>query len=134
MAASQFESGTGNVLISYESEAIAARAAGEKLDYIVPKESMLIQTPVAVTKTAPKAAKSFLSFVESSAGQKIFASTGWRPALSGVSPGTVKGANDPSNPYPTVQKLTTIADLGGWDKVNDEFFGDSGIVTKIEGS
>lgn len=134
VAASQFEAGTGNVLISYESEAIAARAAGEKLDYIVPKESVLIQTPVAVTKTAPKAAKSFLSFVESSAGQKIFASTGWRPALSGVNPGTVKGANDASNPYPTVQKLTTIDQLGGWDKVNTKFFGDTGIITKIEGS
>ena len=134
IAASQFEAGTGNVLISYESEAIAAKQAGAKLDYIVPKESMLIQTPVAVTKTAPKAAKSFLSYVESSAGQKIFASNGWRPALSGVNPGTVKGANDPSNPYPTVQKLTTIAQLGGWDKVNDQFFGTSGIITKIEGS
>ena len=134
IAASQFEAGTGNVLISYESEAIAARQAGAKLDYIVPKQSMLIQTPVAVTKTAPKAAKSFLSYVESSAGQKIFASTGWRPALSGVSPGTVKGANNPSSPFPTVQKLTTITQLGGWDKVNDQFFGTSGIITKIEGS
>ncbi|MBE7187511.1 extracellular solute-binding protein [Jatrophihabitans endophyticus] len=135
VAASQFEAGTGNVLISYESEAIAARQAGQKLDYIVPKQSMLIQTPVAVTKTAPKAAKSFLSYVESPAGQKIFAANGWRPALSGVNPGTVKGANDPSNPYPTVQKLTTIAQLGGWDTVNDKFFGDpNGIITKIESS
>jgi sulfate/thiosulfate-binding protein len=131
VAASQFESGTGNVLISYESEAIAARAGGQKLDYIVPQQSMLIQTPVAVTKTASKSAKSFLSYVESSAGQEVFASTGWRPALSGVSPGTVKGANDPSNPYPTVQKLTTIAQLGGWTKVNTEFFGTDGIITKI---
>jgi sulfate/thiosulfate-binding protein len=132
-AAKTFLSGTGDVLISYESEAITARQAGEKLDYIVPKQSFLIQTPVAVTKTAPTAAKDFLTFVESAAGQKIFASTGWRPALSGVSPGTVKGANDPSNPYPQVQQLKTIDDLGGWTKVNDEFFGDSGIVTKIEG-
>ena len=34
-----------------------------------------------------------------------------------------------------MQKLTTVSQLGGWDKVNDEFFGDpDGIVTKIEGS
>ena len=133
-AAKTFLSGTGDALISYESEAISARQAGEKLDYIVPKESFLIQTPVAVTKTAPTAAKDFLAYVESDAGQKIFASKGWRPAKSGVNPGTVQGANDPSNPYPTVQKLKTIDDLGGWTKVNTEFFDPTnGIVTKIEG-
>lgn len=133
-AAKTFLSGTGDALISYESEAIAARQAGEKLDYIVPKQSFLIQTPVAVTKTAPTAAKDFLSFVESDAGQKIFASTGWRPVKTSVNPGTVKGANDPSNPYPQVQDLKTIDDLGGWSKVNTEFFDPTnGIVTKIEG-
>jgi sulfate transport system substrate-binding protein len=134
-AAKTFLAGTGDALISYESEAITARQAGEKLDYVVPKQSFLIQTPAAVTKTAPTAAKDFLSYAESDAGQKIFASKGWRPAKSGVNPGTVQGANDPSNPYPQVQQLKTIADLGGWDKVNTEFFDPtSGIVTKIEGS
>jgi ABC-type sulfate transport system substrate-binding protein len=134
-AAKTFESGTGDALISYESEAIAARKSGAKLDYIIPTESFLIQTPAAVTKNAPTAAKNFLSYAESDAGQKVFASTGWRPAKDGVDPGTVQGAADPSNPYPAVQKLTTVADLGGWDKVESEFFDDTnGIVTKIEGS
>jgi sulfate/thiosulfate-binding protein len=134
-AAKTFLSGTGDVLISYESEAITARQAGEKLDYIVPKQSFLIQTPVAVTKTAPAAAKDFLTYVESDAGQKIFASAGWRPAKTGVTPGTVKGANDPSNPFPKVEQLKTIDDLGGWTKVNTEFFDPTnGIVTKIESS
>ena len=133
-AATQFESGTGNVLISYESEAITARQAGEKLDYIVPKETMLIQTPAAVTKSASSSAKAFLSYVESPTGQKVFASKGWRPALSSVSPGTVTGAENPSNPYPTPAKLITIASIGGWSAVNTKFFGDTGIISKIEGS
>ena len=90
------------MLISYESEAITARQEGETLDYIVPKESFLIENPAAVTKKAPRSAKDFLSYVESAAGQKIFASKGLRPVDTGVSPGTVQGANDPSNPYPTV--------------------------------
>lgn len=132
-AAKTFLAGTGDALISYESEAITARQAGEKLDYIVPKQSFLIQTPVAVSKTAPAAAKDFLSFVESDAGQKIFASKGWRPVTTSVDPGTVQGANDPSNPYPQVPQLKTIDDLGGWSKVNTEFFDPTnGIVTKIE--
>jgi sulfate/thiosulfate transport system substrate-binding protein len=134
VATQQFEAGTGNVLISYENEAITARAKGASVDYIVPDQSVLIQNPAAVTKTASKAAKKFLTFALSSQGQEIFASTGFRPVTSGVKVGTVKGANDPSNPFPTVPKLTTVAQLGGWSSVNDKFFGDNGIDTKIEGS
>src|SRR4051794_14356636 len=131
-ATEQFRSGTGNVLISYENEAITARAKGANLDYIVPDQSVLIENPAAVTKSAPKAAKQFLDFIESAKGQEIFASKGFRPVLSGVQIPTVPGANDPSHPFPQVKKLITVESLGGWKVVNDKFFGDSGIVTKIE--
>jgi sulfate/thiosulfate-binding protein len=132
VATTQFTSGTGNVLISYENEAISARANGQDVDYVVPDQSVLIENPAAVTKSASKAAKSFLSYVESEKGQEIFASKGFRPVLAGTKIGTVKGANDPSNPFPKVKQLTTIAQLGGWKVVNDKFFGDNGIDTKIE--
>ena len=47
--------------------------------------------------------------------------------------GTVKDANDPSNPFPTPDKLETIANLGGWTAVNAKYFDKTnGIVTKIE--
>lgn len=134
VATSQFLAGTGNVLISYENEAIDARQAGDSIDYIVPQQSVLIQNPAAVTLTAAPAAKSFLSFVESVPGQEIFASKGFRPVVSGVTVGTVQGANDPSNPFPVPPQLTTIAELGGWTAVNKKFFGSSGLVTKIEKS
>ena len=53
--------------------------------------------------------------------------------LPGVTVGTVQGANDPAKPFPAVEHLETIADLGGWDAVNKKFFDkDNGIVTKIE--
>jgi len=131
-ATQQFLSGTGDVLISYEAEAIASRQKGNDVEYVVPQQNILIQTAAAVTKGAPKPATAFLTFAESAAGQKIFAAHGFRPALAGVDPGTVQGANDPSNPYPAIAKLTTIDQLGGWSTVNDKFFGDNGIDTKIE--
>ncbi len=134
VATTQFLGGTGDVLISYENEAIDARQAGKDVDYIVPNESMLIENPAAVTLTASNAAKDFLSYVESDAGQKIFAQTGFRPVVPGLSYGDVKGANDPSKPFPTVNKLTTITDLGGWTAVNAKFFSATGIVTQIEKS
>jgi sulfate/thiosulfate transport system substrate-binding protein len=132
VATQQFISGTGNVLISYEDEAIAARQAGDPVDYIVPEQTFQIENPAAVTKSAPKAASKFLAYVRSEAGQEIFASKGFRPVLADARVGTVKGANDPANPFPAVSKLTTIADIGGWSVVNDKFFGDNGIVTQIE--
>jgi sulfate/thiosulfate transport system substrate-binding protein len=134
VATQQFLSGTGDVLISYEAEAIAARQAGDDIQYIVPQQNVLIQTVAATTIGASPAAKNFLTFAESPAGQAIFASKGFRPALAGVSPGTVAGANDPSSPFPTPTTLVTIAQLGGWTVVNNKFFGTSGIVTKIESS
>jgi sulfate/thiosulfate transport system substrate-binding protein len=132
-ATTTFTQGTGDVLISYENEAIAARQKGADVDYLVPAESILIENPAAVTAKASKAAKDFLAFALSEQGQKVFASKGFRPVVSGVAPGTVEGANDLATPFPAVSKLTTIADLGGWSQVNDRFFdATNGIVTKIE--
>jgi sulfate/thiosulfate transport system substrate-binding protein len=132
-ATTQFVNGTGDVLVSYENEAIAARQAGDAVDYIIPKQTVLIENPAAVTKTAPKAATNFLDFVKSTPGQQIFASKGFRPVVPGVKVGAVKGANNPSNPFPTPSTLITVASLGGWDAVNSKFFDPTtGIVTKIE--
>ena len=134
-ATATFLNGTGDVLISYESEAIGGRQKGDKFDYVVPAESMLIETPAAVTTDASPAAEDFLAYAESDAGQKIFASKGFRPAVQGVDPGTVEGANDPAHPYPTVAKLATIAELGGWSQVNKKYFDkNTGIVTQIAGN
>jgi sulfate transport system substrate-binding protein len=133
VATSTFLNGTGDVLISYEDEAIDARQAGKSLDYVVPQQSILIENPAAITVKASAASKDFLQFVESPAGQRVFASAGFRPSLSGVSIPTVPGANDPANPFPAVQQLETIADLGGWTAVNKTYFDKTdGIVTKIE--
>lgn len=131
-ATDAFVKGTGDALISYEVEAIAARAAGVKLDYIVPDSTFLIENPAAVTTTAAPAATAFLKYVESTDGQKILASKGFRPVDPSVTASDVAGANDPANPFPKVTKLTTVADLGGWSTVNDSLFDkDKGLVAEL---
>ena len=52
-----FTGGKGDVLISYENEAITAQQKGEKLDYVIPDETILIENPIAVDGDgrAPKA-------------------------------------------------------------------------------
>jgi sulfate transport system substrate-binding protein len=134
-ATTAFQGGTGDVLLSYENEAILARQNGEDIDYVVPQQTLLIENPGAVTTDAPEAAKKFLAFGESAEGQKVFAQYGFRPVdgVSGVDVGEVKGANDPADPFPAVEKLFTIdKDLGGWEAVNTKFFDEKdGIITKI---
>lgn len=134
-ATTAFQGGTGDVLISYENEAIFARQSGEDIDYVIPKENLLIENPAAVTTTANPAARKFLDFVLSPAGQEEYVKVGFRPLTSvkGVTIGTVKGANDPANPFPTPTKLFTIdKNFGGWEAVNKKFFDEkTGIVTKI---
>jgi sulfate/thiosulfate-binding protein len=124
-ALAAFTQGEGDVLLSYENEAIAAQKAGEDVDYVIPDDTILIQTPIAVTKDAPQAATDFLDYIWSDAGQKVWAENGYRP----VNPALVD-----KKQFPTPKGLFTIEKFGGWDKVNDEFFDEAtGSVAKIEG-
>ena len=45
-----FAQGKGDVLITYESEAINSRLNGQNIDYVIPRQSMLIELPIAVLK------------------------------------------------------------------------------------
>ena len=47
-ATTAFSEGNGDVLISYENEAILARQNGEPFDYVVPDDTLLIENPAAV--------------------------------------------------------------------------------------
>jgi sulfate/thiosulfate-binding protein len=123
-ALAAFTQGEGDVLLGYENEAIKAQDEGEDVDYVIPPSTILIETPIAVTKDAPAAAKAFLDYLWSDAGQRIWAENGYRP----VNPKLVD-----EKQFPTPKDLFTIAEFGGWEKVNDEFFDDeTGSVAKIE--
>ena len=131
-ATTAFQSGNGDVLLSYENEAILARQSGADFDYIVPDTTLKIENPCAVTKDAPQAAQDFVDFQKSADGQKVYAETGYRP-LAPIDGLTVKGANDESNPFPEPGTLQTIDnDFGGWDSANTKYFDENnGIVTKL---
>lgn len=124
VALQAFLGGAGDVLISYENEAIAAQQAGEEVEYVIPPTTILIEQPAAVTADAPQSSKDYLDFLWSDEGQKIWAEQGYRP----VNPALV---DESVYPAPAT-KLYTIAELGGWDKVADEFFDEeNGSVAKI---
>jgi sulfate/thiosulfate transport system substrate-binding protein len=119
-----FTNGKGDVAITYENEAINARQHGQSVDYVIPDQTILIQNPIATTKDASPQAKAFVKWLEGKRAQSIFASKGYRP---------VKQSAWDAKRFPTPEQLFTIDDLGGWTKVNDEFFDpDKGSVARIE--
>jgi sulfate/thiosulfate-binding protein len=123
-----FTGGKGDVLLDYESDALAAKKAGEAIDIVYPQQTILIQTPIAVTTKSAHAtqAQAFVNWQWSTAGQTIWAQKGYRPVLASV-------AQQFAGKFPTPPGLFTIDYLGGWNKVKDEFFAPStGSITKIE--
>ncbi|HVO53191.1 MAG TPA: extracellular solute-binding protein [Solirubrobacterales bacterium] len=124
-AFSAFSQGEGNVLLTYENEAIKAEKEGEDVEYVIPPATLKIETPIAVTKEAPEpAAEDFLNWLWSDEGQELWAENGYRP----VNPKLV----DPKQ-FPTPPQLFEISKFGGWGKVNDDFFDEeTGSVAKIE--
>ena len=51
-ALNTFLSGKGDVLLTYENEAIAAQLAGQKAPYVIPRSTILIENPIAVIKSS----------------------------------------------------------------------------------
>src|SRR6476619_7570181 len=121
-ATTAFQGGSGDVLLSYENEAILARQSGADFDYIVPDQTLLIQNPGKVTTDASPAAKKFLTYLTGKEAETDYAEEGFRPLDDSIKV-DVKGANDPSNPFPAPQTLLTIdKDFGGWSEANTKFF------------
>jgi sulfate/thiosulfate transport system substrate-binding protein len=119
-----FTSGKGDVLVSYENEAITAQQKGKAVDYVTPDQTILIQNPIAVTKGAKSSAKAFVAFLHTPEAQKIFQEKGYRP----VDPELLDKSK-----FPTPSGLFTINDFGGWPKVMKDFFDpQNGSVAKIE--
>jgi sulfate transport system substrate-binding protein len=123
-----FLAGRGDALIDYEDEAISDQKKGAAIEYVIPKDTILIQNPIAVVGSGSGAseAQKFVNYLLSPAGQRIWAEKGYRPVISGV-PG--------ASAFPTPPGLFTIESLGGWSAVDKQFFEpETGIVTKIEQS
>jgi sulfate/thiosulfate transport system substrate-binding protein len=127
-----FAQGQGDVLLTYENDAIYAEKKGVHTQYQIPRATLLIETPAALTKTGLKkpAAKAFFKYLWSATAQKAFADQGYRPVVKSV-----------AKSYHFVQPsgLFTINSkkwgLNGWTKVNRRFFNpNNGIMAKIERS
>jgi sulfate transport system substrate-binding protein len=123
------ERGTGDAVVTYENELLLLKKEKERIPYVIPPATLLIESPAALVEPVVVAhgtravAQAFLDFVLSDEGQRIVTGFGFRP----VKPDIELPSGMPALP----PKLFTMADLGGWDKLETELYGTDGIWTSI---
>src|SRR6266404_5273688 len=126
-ALNTFLSGKGDVLLDYESDAKLAQSQGKPVFYLIPKATLQIETPLAAVNGSNKVtAQKFASWLYTPAAQTIWAENGFRPSVLSV-------LRKYTKQFPPRPQLFKIGYVGGWDKVNTQFFDPTnGIVAKIE--
>jgi len=123
--------GLGDVLLTWENEALlAVREVGaDKLETVVPSVSVLAEPPVAVVDGVAlrhgtrEVARAYLGFLYSKEGQEIIARHYYRPRDPEVAAHYAERFRQ--------LKLATIADFGGWDRVQRTHFSDGGMFDQI---
>ena len=125
-----FESGNGDVAITYENEVLTAQKAGLPDQMVIPPSTVLIQNPVAVVdKNAAShcvtaVANAFVSFLHTDAARELYTTVGFlRPVDAAAA------ARGDGQRFAPVQDLFTVDDLGGWGSLDAKVFGADGTFT-----
>ncbi|BAZ43709.1 sulfate ABC transporter periplasmic sulfate-binding protein [Chondrocystis sp. NIES-4102] len=126
-----YQQGQGNVLINYENEVLLAQDKGTAYPYFVPTDyNISIDSPVALVDAnvdqhgTREVAQAFAEYLYTPSAQKEFAQAGFRPVDTTV-------AQEFASKFPQVQKLNTVKDFGGWEKIQTQFFDDGTIFDKM---
>lgn len=126
------ERGIGDVLLAWENEAYLALAelGEDQFDIVVPSVSVLAEPPVAVidgnlaTPGERALAEAYLNYLYTPEAQALIFKhyyRGWDTSLA---------APEDVARFPALD-LVSIADFGGWAKVQPEHFADGGIFDQI---
>ncbi len=129
-ATNTFLSGKGDVMITYESEALASRLSGTDIQYVIPRQTLLIELPLVIVKNSRNRDKAiqFMRFIKSEPAQELFGQYGWRP----VNPVAAKKF---ASKYPARPGIFGIGSkfIGGWIKADKRWFDPNhGEMVKIE--
>jgi len=124
--------GIGDVLLSWENEAILARSElGQgQFEIVDPPLSILAEPPVALVdrvvdrKGTRAAAQAYLRFLYSSEGQDIEAQNFYRPRDRRI-------AAKYARQFPRVELFTVEQMFGGWRKAQKTHFADGGVFDRI---
>jgi len=126
-ATNTFLSGKGDVLLTFESEAINGR-----IPYVIPRQTMLIDVYIAGLQNSQHKDEwnAFSRFLKTYPAQKILAENGYRPVNK-------QALTEAGNKFPVRPGQTTITNklLGGWRVVDKKWFDpNKSIMQQIEQS
>jgi sulfate/thiosulfate transport system substrate-binding protein len=126
-----FKQGQGDVLLTYENEAILIRQKGEKLDYLSPSPNISIDMPVAIVDTNVDkhnnrpVVEAFTKYLFEAAAQQEFAKVGFRTSLPAVQ-------KQFAQQYQPIERLLNVNSLGGWKPAQSQFFEKKAMFDRIE--
>jgi sulfate transport system substrate-binding protein len=129
------ERGIGDVLLSWESEALLAKRAFGATDFtiVVPPLSILAEPPVTLVDRVVERhgtrslAEAYLQYLYSPEGQQLIAQNFYRPRLPQV-------LQRFHAQFPTVAQLVTVRqEFGGWAQAQAQHFADGGSFDRIYG-
>jgi sulfate transport system substrate-binding protein len=125
-----FENGIGDVLLTYENEAMLRQKQGKCFPFIVPRCTILIENPIVlIDKHVDKhgnreLAEAFIEFVWQRESQKSFARYGFRPVDKSV-------LEEFSAEYPIPEYLFDVESMGGWSRIHSNLYASRGVWDKI---
>lgn len=126
------ERGIGDVLLSWENEALLAiNELGQgKFEIVIPSVSILAEPPVALIdkvvdrRKTREVAQAYLEHLYSEEGQEIAAKHYYRPRLESV-------AAKHAAQFPKVALFTIDELFGGWQKAQKSHFAEGGVFDQI---
>lgn len=123
--------GIGDVLVNFESEALALVAGpNSQYEIVTPKVSIQSEFPVAVVDTVANRrgttalAKGYLEYLYTPEAQEVIAQNFYRPRDAKVA------ARHAAKLAPVTTKEVE-KDLGGWTQVNAQFFANNALVDTL---
>lgn len=124
----RFDNGIGDVLITYENEALLKLMQGAKYEIVIPKSTILIENPVVIVdKNVDKhgnreVVEEFVNFLWTEESQRAFADLGYRSVNDSINSEYMK--------YSEVEHLFNISYLGGWSTAPDKII--NGVWKQIQ--
>jgi len=126
------ERGIGDVLLTFENEAVQVRKslAADGLEVVVPSESILAENPVAwVDRNVAKhhteiVARAYLEYLYSDTGQDLAAKYYFRPENQSV-------LSKHADRFKPLTLFTVDEVAGGWQKAQQKHFSDGGVFDQI---
>ncbi|MBX7174368.1 MAG: sulfate ABC transporter substrate-binding protein [Pyrinomonadaceae bacterium] len=113
-ARTQFETGFGDALITYELEGLLMKQANAPIEVIIPKSTIFSEHPVAIVDKNVKAderpvIEAFRNYLWTDEAQKIFVKYHFRSV-------TNDKLNENNPEFAKIELPFTVQQFGGWDK------------------